>query len=192
MYIMLYDKINKDMMVAMKSHDKDTLSTIRLLKSAIDLQKINNKLDSVTDELVIEVASKQVKQHKESIIEFRNANRNDLADKLENEIKIISNYLPEQLSKEEIEKEIDRIFDLVKPESKKDMGKIMKEANISLKGKADFKLVSEMVNSKLGAQASFLVMESKMIYISMFLIMVMQQMKIEWGKLKQLLLELKK
>ena len=116
---MLYDKINKDMMVAMKSHDKDTLSTIRLLKSAIDLQKINNKLDSVTDELVIEVASKQVKQHKESILEFRNANRNDLADKLENEIKIISNYLPEQLSKEEIEKEIDRIFDLVKPESKR-------------------------------------------------------------------------
>ena len=55
------------------------------------------------------------------------------------------------LSKEEIEKEIDRIFDLVKPESKKDMGKIMKEANISLKGKADFKLVSEIVNSKLGA-----------------------------------------
>lgn len=148
---MLYDKINKDMMVAMKSHDKDTLSTIRLLKSAIDLQKINNKLDSVTDELVIEVASKQVKQHKESILEFRNANRNDLADKLESEIKIICNYLPEQLSKEEIEKEIDRIFDLVKPESKKDMGKIMKEANISLKGKADFKLVSEIVNSKLGA-----------------------------------------
>ena len=164
---MLYDKINKDMMVAMKSHDKDTLSTIRLLKSAIDLQKINNKLDSVTDELVIEVASKQVKQHKESIIEFRNANRNDLADKLENEIKIISNYLPEQLSKEEIEKEIDRIFDLVKPDDEvnemlkeiiasgnytaADMGKIMKEANISLKGKADFKLVSEMVNSKLGA-----------------------------------------
>lgn len=117
----------------------------------LNLQKINNKLDSVTDELVIEVASKQVKQHKESILEFRNANRNDLADKLENEIKIISNYLPEQLSKEEIEKEIDRIFDLVKPESKKDMGKIMKEANISLKGKADFKLVSEIVNSKLGA-----------------------------------------
>ena len=75
----------------------------------------------------------------------------DLADKLENEIKIISNYLPEQLSKEEIIKEIDRIFDLVKPESKKDMGKIMKEANVSLKGKADFKLVSEIVNSKLGA-----------------------------------------
>ncbi len=148
---MLYSTINNDMKEAMKSHDKETLSTIRLLKSAIDLQKINNKLSEITDDLVIEVASRQVKQHKESIIEFRNAGRNDLADNLEREIKLISKYLPEQLSKEEIEKELDKIFEEVKPESKKDMGKIMKEANIRLKGKADFKLVSEIVNSKLGA-----------------------------------------
>ena len=148
---MLYSTINNDMKEAMKSHDKETLSTIRLLKSAIDLHKINNKLSEITDDLVIEVASRQVKQHKESIIEFRNAGRNDLADNLEREIKLISKYLPEQLSKEEIEKELDKIFEEVKPESKKDMGKIMKEANIRLKGKADFKLVSEIVNSKLGA-----------------------------------------
>ena len=148
---MLYSTINNDMKEAMKSHDKETLSTIRLLKSAIDLQKINNKLSEITDDLVIEVASRQVKQHKESITEFRNAGRNDLADNLEREIKLISKYLPEQLSKEEIEKEINKIFEEVKPESKKDMGKIMKEANIRLKGKADFKLVSEIVNSKLGA-----------------------------------------
>lgn len=148
---MLYSTINNDMKEAMKSHDKETLSTIRLLKSAIDLQKINNKLSEITDDLVIEVASRQVKQHKESITEFRNAGRNDLADNLEREIKLISKYLPEQLSKEEIEKELDKIFEEVKPESKKDMGKIMKEANIRLKVKADFKLVSEIVNSKLGA-----------------------------------------
>lgn len=148
---MLYSTINNDMKEAMKSHDKETLSTIRLLKSAIDLQKINNKLSEITDDLVIEVASRQVKQHKESITEFRNAGRNDLADNLEREIKLISKYLPEQLSKEEIEKELDKIFEEVKPESKKDMGKIMKEANIRLKGKADFKVVSEIVNSKLGA-----------------------------------------
>lgn len=148
---MLYSTINNDMKEAMKSHDKETLSTIRLLKSAIDLQKINNKLSEITDDLVIEVASRQVKQHKESITEFRNAGRNDLADNLEREIKLISKYLPEQLSKEEIEKELDKIFEEVKPESKKDMGKVMKEANIRLKGKADFKLVSEIVNSKLGA-----------------------------------------
>lgn len=147
----LYERINNDMMVAMKNHDKDTLSTIRLLKSAIDLSKINNKISEITDDLVIEVASRQVKQHKESIEEFRRANRNDLADNLEREIKVISTYLPEQLSKEEIEEEINKIFEELKPEGKQDMGKIMKEANLKLKGKADFKLVSEIVNTKLGA-----------------------------------------
>ena len=148
---MLYGKLNDMVKEAMKSHDKDTLSTLRLLKSAVDLQRINNKLTEVTDDTVIEVASRQVKQHKESIEEFRNAGRNDLADGLEREIKIISNFLPEQLTKEEIEAELDKIFDEVKPEGKKDIGKIMKEANLRLKGKADFKLVSEIVNSKLGA-----------------------------------------
>ena len=147
---MLYDRINKTMLEAMKSKDKETLSTIRLLKSAIDLYKINNKLTEVTDDTVIEVASKQVKQHRESIEEFRNAGRNDLADNLEREIKIISEFLPEQLSKEEIEREIDKIFKEVKLGGKKDMGKIMKEANARLKGKADFKLVSVIVNTKLG------------------------------------------
>lgn len=148
----LYEKINEDMKNAMRAKDKETLSTIRLLKSAIDLARINNgtRNDDCSDDLVIEVASKQVKTHKESITEFRNANRNDLADNLEREISVISNYLPPQLSKEKIESEIDKIFDEVKPEGKKDMGKIMKEANDRLKGRADFKLVSEIVNTKLG------------------------------------------
>ena len=147
----LYEQITNDMKEAMKSQDKETLSTIRLLKSAIDLSKINNKLDSVSDDLVIEVASKQVKQHNESIEQFRSANRDDLADNLVKEIEIISRYLPKQLTKEEIISEIDNIFSEVKPAGKQDMGKIMKEANLRLKGKADFKLVSEIVNSKLGA-----------------------------------------
>lgn len=149
----LYERINEDMKNAMKAKDKDTLSTIRLLKGAIDLARINNgtRNEECPDDLVIEVASKQVKTHKESIIEFKNANRNDLVDNLEREIKIISSYLPEQLTKEELEVAIQEIFDIVKPESKKDMGKIMKEANERLKGRADFKMVSEIVNSKLGA-----------------------------------------
>ena len=147
----LYEKITNDMKEAMKSQDKDTLSTIRLLKSAIDLSKINNKLPEITDDLVIEVASKQVKQHNESIEQFRSASRDDLADKLVKEIEIISHYLPKQLTKEEIVKEIDDIFDDIVPLSKKDMGKIMKEANSRLRGKADFKLVSEIVNSKFDA-----------------------------------------
>ena len=147
----LYEQITDDMKEAMKAQDKDTLSTIRLLKSAIDLSKINNKLPEITDDLVIEVASKQVKQHNESIEQFRSVSRDDLADKLVKEIEIISHYLPKQLTKEEIIKEIDDIFDDIVPLSKKDMGKIMKEANSRLKGKADFKLVSEIVNSKFDA-----------------------------------------
>ena len=149
----LYEKLSSDMKEAMRTKDKDTLSTIRLLKSAIDLARINGKTrhDECSDDLVIEVASKQVKTHKESVEEFRKANRNDLADNLEREIQIISAYLPEQLSKEELEIELDKIFDEIKPSGKKDMGKIMKEANERLKGRADFKLVSEIVNEKLGA-----------------------------------------
>lgn len=148
---MLYEKLINDMKEAMKSKDKETLSTIRLLKSAIDLYKINNKMDRsiVSDEVVIEIAAKQVKTHKESIIEFRNAGREDLAKKLEDEIKVIKNYLPEQLSEEEIEKVINDIFEKVKPTGKSDMGKIMKEVNTLLKGKADMKTVSEIVMSKL-------------------------------------------
>lgn len=149
----LYEQITENMKNAMKSGDKETLSTIKLLKSAIDLARINGgtRNDECSDDLVIEVASKQVKTHRESIEEFRTAGRDNLADKLVKEIEVISIYLPRQLSKEEIETEIDKIFEEVKPESKKDMGKIMKEANIKLKGKADFKIVSEIVNSKLGA-----------------------------------------
>ncbi len=149
----LYEKLNENMKEAMRAKDKETLSTIRLLKSAIDLARINGKTrnDECSDDLVIEVASKQVKTHKESIEEFRNAGREDLAVALEKEIEIISEYLPEQLSESEIEVEIDKIFETVKPEGKKDMGKIMKEANATLKGRADFKLVSEIVNRKLGA-----------------------------------------
>ena len=149
----LYEKLSEDMKNAMRAKDKETLSTIRLLKGAIDLARINNgtRNDECSDDLVIEVASKQVKTHKESIIEFRNANRNDLADNLEKEIKVISQYLPPQLSDSELEEAIQEIFDDIKPEGKKDMGKIMKEANERLKGRADFKKVSEIVNNKLGA-----------------------------------------
>lgn len=147
----LYEKLNSDMKEFMKSKDKENLSTVRLLKSAIDLSKINNKLDEISDDLVIEVASKQVKTHKESIEEFKKAGREDLIERLNREIILLSTYLPKQLSKEEVAIEIDKIFDQVKPNGKSDMGKVMKEANTVLKGKADFKLVSEIVQNKLNS-----------------------------------------
>ena len=149
---MLYEQVQADMKEAMKSKDKDSLNTLRLLKSAIDLYLVNNKLErnNASDEIVIDVVAKQVKTHKESIEEFKKGNRQDLVEGLEREIALLSKYLPEQLSEEEVRKEIDKVFDKLKPSSMKDMGNIMKELN-SLKGKADMKLINSIVREKLGA-----------------------------------------
>ncbi len=148
---MLYDKISKDMIEAMKAKDKETVSTLRLLKSAIDLYLINNKMErhDASDEVVIEVVSKQVKTHKESIEEFKKGNRQDLIDGLNREIELLSKYLPEQLSESEIREEIDKVFDKIKPTSIKDMGLIMKELTPIFKGKADMKFVNTIVKEKL-------------------------------------------
>lgn len=148
---MLYETISNDMKEAMKTHDKDSLNTIRLLKSAIDMYLVNNKMErnSCSDEIVIDIVSKQVKTHKESIEEFKKGNRQDLVDKLLKEIDLLSKYLPKQLTEEEINSEIDKVFDKVKPTSMKDMGLIMKELTPIFKGKADMKTVNEIVRSKL-------------------------------------------
>lgn len=148
---MLYETISNDMKEAMKAHDKDSLNTIRLLKSAIDLYLVNNKMDRNTcsDEVVIDVVSKQVKTHKESIEEFKKGNRQDLVDGLLKEIELLSKYLPEQLSEEEVRKEIDKVFDKIKPTSMKDMGALMKELTPILKGKADMSQVNAIIREKL-------------------------------------------
>ncbi len=145
----LFEDLNNQMVSAMKAHDKDTLSTLRLLKSAVMLHKINNKLENISDDVVMEVAAKQVKTHKESIIEFENAGRGDLADNLKREIEVLKQFLPKELSMEEIENEIDKIFEELKPTGKSDLGRVMKEASLRLKNRADFKVISEMVQSKL-------------------------------------------
>ena len=92
---MLYETISKDMIEAMKSKDKDSLNTLRLLKSAIDLYLVNNKLDrnNASDEVVIDVVSKQVKTHRESIEEFKKGNRQDLIDNLNREIELLKNKI---------------------------------------------------------------------------------------------------
>ena len=148
---MLYVTIANDMKEAMESHDKDSLSTLRLLKSDIDLYLINNKMErnEASDEIVIDVVSKQVKKHRESIEEFKKGNREDLVKNLEREIELLSKYLPKQLTKEEIEVEINKVFDKVKPTSMKDMGVLMKELTPVLKGKADMKLVNDLIKEKL-------------------------------------------
>ena len=148
---MLYETISKDMINAMKSKDKDSLNTLRLLKSAIDLYLVNNKLDrnNASDEVVIDVVSKQVETHRESIEEFKKGNRQDLIDNLTREIELLSKYLPEQLSSEELAEIVDNVFNEVKPSSVKDMGAIMKAITPLVKGKADMREVNALIKEKL-------------------------------------------
>ncbi len=146
---MLYQVISNDMKEAMKSHDKETLGTIRMLKSAIDLDRINNKLEEITDDLVIGVVSKQIKTLEATIIEFEKGNRNDLIENAKREINLLKKYLPEQLSEEEVIKIVDDIILEVKPVGIKDMGKIMKEVTPKVKGRYDMAKVSTLIKSKL-------------------------------------------
>lgn len=146
----LLDKMNKDLIDAMKNKDKDKLTTLRMVKGAMQLERINNKKEE-NEELLIETVSKQIKMRKESILEFEKANREDLIATTKKEIDILSEYLPKQLTEEEIDKIIDNIFDKVKPTSAKEMGIVMKEATPLLKGKADMKEVSNKIKERISS-----------------------------------------
>ena len=144
----MVEQLEKDMIEAMKNHEKERLTVIRAVKAGLKQEQIDHKKE-INDDLLIDVVNKQVKMRKDSITEFEKGNRQDLIDKTQEEIDILMNYLPEQLSIEEVEDVINSIFDEVKPEGQKDMGKVMKEANAKLKGKADMKQVSNSIREKL-------------------------------------------
>lgn len=142
------DKILKDIVNAMKEKDKEKLSTLRLLKGAMQLEEINKKKE-LNDDEVIGLIAKQIKTRKESIEEFKKANRTDLIEKTEKEIEILNLYMPEQLTEEEVLKEIDLAFSEVQPTSMKDMRSLMTILNPKLKGKADMSYVSKVIKDKL-------------------------------------------
>ena len=144
----MVEKLKQDMIDAMKSKDKERLTVIRMVKSAMDLEHIDHKRE-INDDLLIDVLNKQIKMRRDSIEEFKKASRDDLVEKTQAEVDILLAYLPEQLSEEEVSLEVDKIFEDVQPTSQKDMGRIMKEASAKLKGKADMKLVSEIIKTKL-------------------------------------------
>lgn len=138
------ERIIKDIMEAMKAKDKEKLSVLRLVKGAMQLEEINKKKE-LDDNEVIAVLAKQIKTRKESIEEFKKGNRQDLVDQTEKEITILNEYMPEQLSEEEVIKVIEEAINEVNPESPSDMGKIMKIITPKLTGKADMSFVSKKV-----------------------------------------------
>ena len=137
-----------DLVAAMKSQDKETLSVLRMVKGAIQLEEISKKSE-LSDEDFIGVVSKQIKTRKESIAEFEKAGRTDLVEQTKKEIEILNKYMPEQLSEEEVLKVIDEAFNTVNPQTQSDMGKLMGFVTPKLKGKADMSFVSKTIKERL-------------------------------------------
>lgn len=144
----LTETVIKDMTEAMKSQDKFALSVLRMLKSSLQMEKINLKHD-LSDEEATTVIKRQVKQRKDSITEYEKYNKQDEVTNLNKEIEVLSKYLPAEISEEEINKTLDVIFEELKPESMKDMGRVMKEATSRLGAGADGSLVSKLVKERL-------------------------------------------
>jgi len=144
----LTEKIRADLTSAMKAQEKDRLSTIRMLQSAIKNEQINAGHE-LSDEEAMSVIRKAVKQRQDSVEQYTKGNRPELAAKEQSEIDVLKTYLPPELSDDEIESGIREIIATTGAQSKKDMGKVMKEATARYKGRADGKKIQEIVSRLL-------------------------------------------
>lgn len=145
---MLNERIANDMKVALKEGDKFSLSVLRMLKSAIQLESISLKKE-LSDTEVITVIKRNVKQRKDSLAEYQKYNKTEEIEGLQKEIEVLKQYLPEELSEEKIKEEIEAAFQELNPASIKDMGRIMKYLTDKIGMNADMGIVSKMVKEKL-------------------------------------------
>ncbi|HLR61125.1 MAG TPA: GatB/YqeY domain-containing protein [Lentibacillus sp.] len=145
----LAEQLNQDMKQAMKSKEKDRLAVIRMLKASLQNEsiKLGNKNLSEGEELT--VLSRELKQRKDSLQEFKSAGRDDLVDKLEAEIDVIQAYMPQQLTEEELEEIVKATIKEVNAASKKDMGKVMSAIMPKVKGQADGAQINRLVQKHL-------------------------------------------
>ncbi|WP_283587651.1 GatB/YqeY domain-containing protein [Limosilactobacillus viscerum] len=144
----LLQDLTKQMVTAMKSRDKETLATVRMLKAAVQNAQIEAGHDLTPDEEVA-VMSREYKQRKESLAEFEKAGRQDLVDKTNNELKVVEQYLPKQLSADDVQKIVKETIDQVGASSMKDFGKVMGAVMPKVKGQADGKVVNQAVKDIL-------------------------------------------
>ena len=144
----MFEKITKDLTEAMKAKDTFRTSVLRMLKSALKNEEINKK-SPLTDDEVLAIIKKQVKTRKDSMNEYASYNRMDLADSLQKEIDILNEYLPEELSDEELEKIVKETITKVKAESIKQMGMVIKNISSEYGARCDMAKVSKLVKEKL-------------------------------------------
>jgi uncharacterized protein YqeY len=144
----LEEKLVEEMKQAMKSNEKLRLSTIRMIRSAVKNKEIEQR-SQLTDEGIIKVIQGLVRKGEESVEQFRVGGRADLVEKEEKEIEILKSFLPQPISREEILRAIDQSIEETQASSLKDLGKVMKFVIPKLGGKADGKLINQLVKERL-------------------------------------------
>lgn len=146
----LKEQITADMKEAMRAKDKDTLGTIRLIQAAIKQREVDERIE-LDDSQVLAVLDKMVKQRRDSINQYRDAGREELAAKEEAEISVIQKYLPAALSEAEIDALIEEAISNSGAQSMQDMGKVMGQLKPKLQGRADMGAVSARIKARLSA-----------------------------------------
>lgn len=147
----LNEKINQDLKDAMKSGNKTRLTVVRSIRALILEFEKSGAAKELTPEEEIRMLSTAAKKRKDSIEQFRNAGRNDLAEIEEAELKILMDYLPKQMAEEEIKNEVTRLAKEIGAKTKEDFPKLMPLVMKELKGKADGKIVKSLVENFLAA-----------------------------------------
>ena len=145
---MLKEKLLEDLKSAMKEKNTNKKNAVQMVRTAI-LQIEKDKGIEVTDEQIIDIIAKEVKKRKDSLADFEKANRQDLIDRINEEIEVLEVYLPKQLTDEELEEIVSKIVTEVGATNIKDMGKVMKEAKAQIGARADGKRINEMVKKIL-------------------------------------------
>ncbi|MCA9407706.1 MAG: GatB/YqeY domain-containing protein [Candidatus Omnitrophica bacterium] len=146
---MIEERINKEYIEAMKAKQKDRSSTLNFLRAQIKNLRIEKRVEKLEDKDVVAVIKKQVKQRQDSIEQYEKGGRKDLADKEKGELEILKQYLPEEMSAEQLEGIVQEAIKESGAQSMKEMGLVMKVIMPKVEGKADNKMVSELVKKGL-------------------------------------------
>lgn len=146
---MLKEKLMEDLKESMKNKDVIRKNTIQMVRAAI-LQIEKDKGIEVEDDKILEIISKEVKSKKDVLKDFEKAERQDLIDQTNQEISVLQEYLPKQLSREEIKSELEKIIAEIGATSMKDMGTIMKEAKAKMGASAEGKTINEVAKEIMG------------------------------------------
>jgi len=145
----LEKKIAENLRESVKNKDRLRRATLRMITASIQNMAIEKKSKELKDEDVLKIILKQVKEHRDSIESFKKGGRKDLVEKETKELEILTSYLPEQASEEKITEVVKKVISQTSASSKSDFGKVMKLAMQELKGAADGKLVSSIVQKLL-------------------------------------------